>query len=59
MNSEKGTSLYDFMEIDDGSVNGLKKLNHYVATLTLGSRPREGLVRVRAKKEVRSHISCS
>ncbi len=22
MNSEKGTSLYDFMEIDDGSVNG-------------------------------------
>jgi hypothetical protein len=30
-----------------------------VATLTLGSQPRQGLAKVRAKGEPRSHISCS
>jgi len=30
-----------------------------VPTLALGSRPRQGLTKVRAKNEPRSHISCS
>jgi hypothetical protein len=30
-----------------------------VATLTLGSRPKQGLAKVRAKNEPGSHISCS
>jgi hypothetical protein len=30
-----------------------------IATLTLGSQPRQGLAKVRAKNELGSHISCS
>ncbi len=33
--------------------------NQVVTTLTLGSQPRQGLTKVRAKNEFRSHISCS
>jgi len=35
------------------------QMNSCVATLALGSQPRQGLARVWAKKEPRSHISCS
>jgi hypothetical protein len=30
-----------------------------IATLTLGSRPRQGLAKVQVKSEPESHISCS
>ncbi len=30
-----------------------------VATLALGSRPKEGFMKVQAKSEAKSHISCS
>jgi hypothetical protein len=33
--------------------------NPSVATLALGSRPKQGLAKVRAKSEPESHISCS
>jgi len=32
---------------------------HFVATLILGSRPRQGLAKVWAKSEFEGHISCS
>jgi hypothetical protein len=38
---------------------GLFEATKIVTTLALGSQPRQGLVKVQAKSEPGSHISCS
>jgi hypothetical protein len=48
--SETSMKVESFLLVGQGEKFGFKKENN-VATLTLGSQPRQGLARVRAKRE--------
>jgi hypothetical protein len=44
----------------DAKISIVVQINiNFVATLALGSRPKQGLTKVQAKSEAKSHISCS